>query len=392
MTPTIKIIRKLAASAVFIGACGTEGGELAGFDQPDAGQEQADAEPELPTGDGVCDPDELPIGYTLVDLGTFSEEGGLANAHGINNVGEVVGESEGGDVRGFYWNGEADTPIEGIVSTSAFHGNRGKDINDQGEIVGFGGQDVEGTNGVTRGFFRTVEGEVVAGGPEMSYAYAVNNAGLVVGDSLGGGAYVWDAHAGEIVFQGRLEGAPENFKAVFEDINEPGLAVGSSVAEDYSTFPTYWTEDEGLVQLPRGPGRYGVAYGVNDQGQIVATIERPSFLFDCVLYEPGDYQAEPTVLGVLAEPFELDICRVDAINNLGHVVGSDSSASFSVRSHAWVWIDGTKLGLNALLTPEQQQEWHLSYALDINDEGVIVGISNHNNIPGRAFVATPVCN
>jgi uncharacterized membrane protein len=334
--------------------------------------------------DGICSPNEPLIGLELTDPGTYDGADHLpgANAMAVNNHGEVTGVADWSTGYGaFIWPGPGGEMME-IQDTDDLWTMRGHAINEHSEVVGHGLGAIPGNGGHgALGFFWSPEDGLRPLGQfgTTTYTYGMNNVGLAVGNGPNGGT-VWDVHTGEEVFAGWLSGS-----TILHDINDAGLAVGLGGSQ-----AVYWTADDGLTALPGLGGGYNQARGVNEDGFIVAEGDDEWNIGRCMLYDPADGWQHPVDLGLLTEPWVIDWCMVEDINIHREVVGADLSGVPAVKSRAWLWQDGVKTDLNDLMTPEQAAEWHLHHAMEINDQGVIVGIATHHDM-SRAFVATPIC-
>jgi probable HAF family extracellular repeat protein len=74
----------------------------------------------------------------------------------------------------------------------------------------------------------------------------------------------------------------------------------------------------------------------------------------------------------LTNPQGIVFSNAASINNLGQIVGVSLSEDFMAR--AVLWDNGLEIDLNSFLTASEQSEgWVLTYAIDINDSGSIVG-------------------
>ena len=368
-------------------------GCTAGGTGPDT-QEPGDAGPaDTGSGDGVCSPGELPVALELVDLGSLDgASDSLANAVAINDAGEVVGASEGGEHGGaFYWDGDELHELEAQGDMTAA---RGAGINDSGVIVGVGMQEMPEAGGWGAHAFVWTSDEGVQGlGTDHTYSEAtdLSDGGWAVGTESWE-AVVWEVATGEERFRALSSTSTSEATSSFQAISETHMAVGQASDDAGYLRPVYWTEATGLVRLPDIGGTYGEARGVGESGEVLTEQEDEHGFMRCMLHWPLEEGREPEDLGLLDDPWEVDACAAEAMNGHGMAVGWDRSFVFSgITTRAWVWSDAQKLDLNRLLSEAEQVTWQLTAALDINDAGQMVGIAIHDGVPGRAWVATPVC-
>jgi probable HAF family extracellular repeat protein len=300
------------------------------------------------------------------DLGTLG--GVWSFAYGINQRGDVVGDSRivesPGYPRAFRWtaqNGMQDLgtlgPYDFGISSAAAYG-----INDKGEVVG-----QSSSASGTRAFLWNASGGmrdlgVLPGGFESS-ASGINNHGAVVGSSLfvlddGDNfyrAFLWTASDG-MQDLGVLPGGRNSHAFA---VNNKGEVVG------YSDGPTgdrafLWTASGGMQNLGVLPGTVfgSIAYGINDRSQVVGG----SFTF--FGWRPFLWTASGGMqnLGILPDVYHN---FATAINNSGQVVGSGDGIS---RAFIWTFAGGIQaLG--------ELPGGSYSGASGISDRGIVAGTS-----------------
>ena len=296
------------------------------------------------------------VRYTVTDIGTL---GGVQSfAYGINNLGEVVGQSS----------------TSGEMSRHAFLYSRGvmKDlgtlgldesfataINDTGEVVGM----AQPAGSRADRAFRYSDGQTMPlsglGGITTSRAYAINNSGQIVG-------LVFKEDASSTAFlysNGRMTsldvpGTPYDINDSGQITGEFPVVPGESHAFLYSGGTLYDLLD-----------RRSVGYGINSKGQVVGQYDR----VHAFLYSDGQMTA-------------MDMRIAYAINDRGQVVGG-KTAPDNLDS-AMLYEDGVVSDLNTLIDPGVG--WRLNLATAINEPGQIAGIGTNPSGLVHGFILTPV--
>lgn len=253
----------------------------------------------------------------LTDLGTLG--GTNSEAYGINPRGQVVGRSEtaAGTLRAFLWEGGVLTMLpllpNGDASTySVLSG--AFDVSPAGDVVGYSETAILPWGPWQQQATLWRDGQPIDLEPQpgaLSFAFAVNARGQVVGSTTGFGH-------GQRAF-------------LLED----------GVMRDLGTLG----------------GAQSAAYDVNARGQVVGWSETASGERHPFLWEDG-VMIDLGTLGGRANH------QADAINARGQVVGWSTTAEG--RIHAFLWDDGVLLDLGTLGGPH-------SAARDISESGLIVG-------------------
>ncbi len=219
-------------------------------------------------------------GRKPVDLGTLGGEDG--SARGINNHGWIVGRARlpwqtGFDFAAFLWR-------DGVMENL---GNLGGDfaeaygINDQGQIVGWSNVDSDPELGAHA--FLWQDGEMTdlgtLDGSRYSQAIAINDAGLIVGQS-GSEVYgtwrpvVW--RDGEVIDLGTFT-RDNSGDGVCIDVNEAGDVVGYT-SRDYFTNQAFIYRNGEKTPLPEKPyWTNSFAWSINDNRQIVGGARTPDY-------------------------------------------------------------------------------------------------------------------
>lgn len=209
-----------------------------------------------------------------------------------------------------------------------------------------------------------------------STAFAINNLGQVVGVSYTGGiatqsGMLWEN--GQSHFLSPLDGTRMSFAT---DINDRGQIVGYSGNDPrgYDSKATLWYQG-GVTDLHQ-PGQYNsFAYAINSDGKIVGSQGSIANIYDGVVLNRATSWDAVTGqnLGNYANIFtDHSYSLAYGINASGQVVGVSAQlrqGSYAeLYTHATLW-SGSVTDLGTL-------GGDYSSASAINDQGVIVGVSN----------------
>ena len=232
----------------------------------------------------------------------------------INNAGQVTGAtvSSGPPPPGFllgayvFWDSPQAAPIV-IISQP---GLGPQAINSRGSVVGTTG----GPSGQFPWIWRNGTLEVLPrlGSPFTGAALDINDAGVVVGCSLGR-AVLW--RDGVIQELGALPGQQPS--EAF-GINNAGAIVGRSGQDAF-----LWTAESGMISLGSLAGAQTFALDINDHGWVIGSAGSRGFLEGTpFLWRPGIGMTSLASLVDLTETGFADLADVSDINALGQIVGS----------------------------------------------------------------------
>ena len=197
-----------------------------------------------------------------------------AQANGVNDAGMVVGTSTttvfGSGALPVKWVGGVVTQFTLPKGQSV---GRATAVNAAGVAVGSIGADVAERAAIFDGATTRVITATTANGSFMSYADAVNDAGLVVGSGIDPDnaalnvGLVYDTTTGTLASVGALPG--DNGALAF-GVSNAGHVVGASMVYQGAGRPFVWTAAGGMVEIPLPPKTSeGSAYAVNDRGWVV---------------------------------------------------------------------------------------------------------------------------
>lgn len=301
----------------------------------------------------------------------------------INDKREVVGEQ-------YLWQAGKVTDLTTLPGANGSSLSASA-INNNSKIVG-GGLNVPNTN--TQAFISDGTRITDLGRPgdfcsefcPFTSATDINDANIVAleyvleGNGVRPVTYIQDENGNqtEVLFDAFAVGINNNNQVVGYS---PTRARGSGEGR-------LWNEGNVNVLLPANAPEFGI-YGtsiadINNLGQVVGS--GPEFSFSDnsqaqIWSNPLD-NATGTILGTLGG----STSRANGINDLTQVVGSSSLADNSAE-HAFLWKDGVLTDLNSLI--DSESGWELTSALEINNNGDIIGVGNFNG-ESRGFIAKAV--
>jgi len=351
----------------------------------------------------------------LRNLGTLP--GGLSS--------QAVWISPNGLIAGNAQNGQVDPLIPGFPEFRAVLWKDGQTIdlgtleggyealvsavNSRGQVVGAATNTVSDPFGFfgiqTRAFLwenGVMQDLGTLGGPDATGPLQINEAGQVAGISLTSDVanpttgfptqdpFFWEN--GRMRDLGTLGGTVGFTTA----LNNRSEVVGqSNLAGDLTFHPFLWTKTGGMHDLGTLGGDTGITNWINDAGDIVGKADLPGPL------SPQDHHPVLWKHGAL---IDLGVLPGDSsgnayyANSRGQVVGTSEDRQhmlIGVGEHAFLWEDGGPMvDLNTLIPPGSSLT--LTYAVAINDNGVVVGFGVPPGVPpeeyetkGHAYILIP---
>ncbi|MGE3818506.1 MAG: hypothetical protein AB7I30_03665 [Isosphaeraceae bacterium] len=335
---------------------------------------------------------EADFAYQITEVPTLA--GGAVNfANDINNLGQVVGNSRKGgagtSLFPYVWRVGSASPTEiGILPGVPTFG-RGFAVNDSGVVVG------ESGNGPSKGFrweAGTLSDVGTLPGGTSAVANDVNSLGRIVGSASNGQsvrAFYTDG-GGNLVDLGTPLGTTNSLGRA-NALNDAGVIAGSARnAAGTATEATVWTFDSAgnpvatTVGSPLA-GAFSELSAINDLGLAVGRYTNAAGRTRAFAFN-GQSSFD---LGLLSDEPAFVHARANDVNNAGEIVGYvaqfDTAPSFG--GAAVLWRGGSMYDLNDLIDPASG--WRLLSAEGINDAGQIVGFGSLNG-QSRAFVLTAV--
>lgn len=310
--------------------------------------------------------------YSIADLGNLGTAGPPSLAVGaLNANGQVVGTYNGS--LGFFASGGPMTAMGTLGGLYSF----GTGINDKGVAVGY--SYVTGNTSLDAFTFSngtmtdvTAKLGITLGGTSTSPA-AINNSGEIVGSAStdpnsasGGSTHAFLYNGTTTVDLGSLYGPNGQSKAYA--INDAGLVVGNtnSVSGATHAFLYNGTAMRDLGTIGNSSGT-STAYDINRSGLVVGESGIGDGTTIHAFLSNGTTMVDLTA-GAAYATFT---SKAFGIDSAGDVVGFYNSGSFTGQ-HGFLYAGGTLLDLNSLLP--SNSGWTITGAYGINDNGQIAAI------------------
>ena len=355
------------------------------------------------------------VSYKVVDLGAPKHDN-YSMVMSINNQGWT--EIMAGNVDGVDFTGGKLLSGRALVNTGTYNIDLGTlggpnswmnfgQINELGQVVGYSETNVPDPNGEdVCGFgthltcspflwqFKHMSALPTLGG-NNGEASAINDHGLIVGMAENGDVdsscspgttnnriqlpVMWEH--GQIQALPTVDKDPDGFAFW---VNNHGQVAGFSGTCTAALHAISW--QNGTATLLKDLGNSGMAWGINDGGQIVGTVGSADGST-----QTGAVWQNNTLTVIDLVPGDFGGIAFGN-NNKGQVVGGNWNSPGFDWSHAWIWQNGVVTDLNKLFP--RDANLYATFAAKINDSGQIGGMAIVLSGPYKgdvhAFVATPV--
>jgi len=321
--------------------------------------------------------------YRVTDLGTFG--GTSSAAYAINEIGQVVGTAAlagNGPSHAFLYNGSGLQDL-GVLPfsagdwgppSSAAHG-----INNRGQVSG---NSEVGDFGTYHAFLYSWGSlqELAIGGSYVDGS-DINDRGQIVGTRAEHDqAFVWEDGAFQLL--GTLPGGRDsqahaiNYRGQITGVSSKAPSAGQAALPDHA-----FLYSNGVMRdLGTLGGTMSNGFDINTKGWVTGMSALPGDAVTHAFLHDGKKMRDLGTLGG-------EISGGSAVNDMGQVVGSSYTTGFE-NPHAFIWNEGVMYDLNGLLD-DSGDAWTLIGAADINGRGQIVGTGMING-QLHGYLLTPV--
>ena len=260
----------------------------------------------------------------------------LSTAYGVNDCGQVVGEGEYGSVHGnaFLYDGTSVVNEYNVVSIIS-GASIARGINNSGQAVGT----YYGNNHAF--LYNNIKSSQDLGtlGGETSEAYAINNAGKIVGCSTNSSgknrAFVWQSDSG----MKEIGAISSTTNSCAVAINSNNQVVGHSYTASGEEHAFLWHENSGIQDLnnlvsPYSGWTLNKATAINSNGQIVGTGKNAEGKEHAFLLTPTGNCQDFKVLPKCYTSIER-LAKWDGASWVPVTSGELSSGNIHVLVHGW---------------------------------------------------------
>lgn len=320
-------------------------------------------------------------GSSSQNLGSLDAPGDFARATGITNSGRVVGVSNNalGQTRAFIW--RQATGMSDVGTLPGADEALEPVVNNLGVVTAIAHNTATTFN---RGFRWSALGGitdlgVLAAGPAASsYPRAINDAGVIAGDSWAFGS---DYHAFRWTFGTGIVDIHTNAS---NDSTPVGVSAIGHVAGNYHIDGGdwrgyFWTPGSGMVDVAPPAVRTWLT-GMTSGGRVIGQVGDPFVGTRAMTWTQGGGLVDLGTLGGA-------ISSAQAANNKGQVVGGAQTGTGPVRAYVWSAREGM-VDLNTRLR-HAPPGIVLDFALAISDNGSIVAYGNTGLVLLKPVSKTP---
>lgn len=277
--------------------------------------------------------------------GRAQDEPGYSQVGALNQRGTMVGWVAGydGDIP-YQWGGPTIRgrdyyPFHDGVALSEARWGRAYDINERGQVVGESHRSYKHPTHAALWENRKLTDLGVLPGRTDSTAVAINDRGLVVGDSFNGVGEYGERKArmraflrqeGKMLDLGTIAGLPHSSAVA---LNESGQVIGWSAKalgedEDLPRSPrAFLWQDGALTDLGTLGGASAIPFAINEAGQVVGQSQKANGRWHAFVWQNGEMTALPTLGGKFSAAL--------AINDASQIVGW--SRTRKDVKHAVLW-------------------------------------------------------
>lgn len=326
---------------------------------------------------------------SITNLGTLGGDGSRATS--INEAGQVTGISSSarGEIRPFLWSRDSNGMIEvedvstaSLITSDTAPATFANSLNNYGEVVGYVANTGEQAF-LNDGDSVSLVGSVDNANVTSWRAADINDVGQVVGYGMVSNADGFRRYRpllysnGQLFNLGPLEsdaGLLGGLNTWAYAINNSGQVVGTGETASGARHAFLYSGGA-MLDLGTLGGKNSEATAINNHGHVVGHWDVDGSTTRAFLYRDGVMKDLGGLEGFRA-------CVAQGLNDFGQVVGHARNAGETPRA---MYYDGAMHDLNDFLPANSG--WELHYAAAINNAGEIAGSGTYLGQP-RAFVMT----
>jgi probable HAF family extracellular repeat protein len=282
-----------------------------------------------------------PMRFDVTAIGVF-------NPSSINNLGQVSG-----------WITSAGSPSAALYDGSRLNslgappgGSYAYGLNDAGVVVG-AYRDSHA--------FRYAQNRFNSIGATGGTAYAVNNASQIVGAMDVAGSRHAFLYAGNKLVD-LSAGQANGGGSIAYGVTESGQVVGARWDSEFAEWHAFIYANGVTTDLSGAVPGFSRALAANDHGQVIGNVDNGG---------PGNRATYLYANGVATHLGDLGLTETSAadINSAGFVVGTGANLDAAYGTGGFIWHNGAMQELSALIDPASG--WTITRAMGINDNNQI---------------------